>query len=72
MLIVATFLATVAAACPNCKNALPDTDDPGLIFRLRDGYVWSYIGMSSVPFLMAGTFGTVMYKRIKRFNGKQK
>jgi len=54
----------LAMACPNCKNSLPDSDDPGMITRLRDGYFWSYVGMSSMPFVAVGTIGVLLYRRI--------
>ena len=59
------LFAGVATACPNCKNSLPDSDDPGMIGRLRDGYFWSYVGMSSMPFIAVGTIGTKLYRRLK-------
>ena len=58
--------AVPALACPNCKNSLPDTDDVGAITRLRDGYFWSYISMSSMPFIAVGVIGYNLFKRIKQ------
>lgn len=73
LIIVLLFwlLSRGVSACPNCKNALPDSDDPFLIFRLRNGYVWTYIGMSSVPFLSLGVLGGILYRRVKRANSDQ-
>lgn len=64
-LLVVLLLPVLAHACPNCKNALPDSDDPGFLTGLRDGYFWSYVGMSAMPFLALGTVGSVFFKRLK-------
>lgn len=64
-LLVVLLLPVLAHACPNCKNSLPDSDDPGFLTGLRNGYFWSYIGMSAMPFLALGTVGTVFYRRLR-------
>jgi len=58
--------AVPVLGCPNCKNSLPDSDDVGMITRLRDGYSWSYVGMSSMPFLAVGIIGYQLFKRIQQ------
>lgn len=52
--VAAIVFCCTALACPNCKNSKPDNDDPTLAPRLSEGYFWSYIAMSSVPFLAVG------------------
>ncbi len=64
-LVLIVAVPWVVHACPNCKNSLPDSDDVDLITRLRDGYFWSYIGMSSMPFVALGTIGVKLYRRTK-------
>ena len=58
---------SLAHACPNCKNGHVDSDDPLASERLRDGYFWSYIAMSSMPFLaVGGITGLLFYSNRKQ------
>ena len=59
--------ASLAHACPNCKNGHVDSDDPLASERLRDGYFWSYIAMTSMPFLaVSGITGLLFYSNRKQ------
>ena len=53
--------ASAAQACPNCKNGHVDSDDPGASERLREGYFWSYLGMTSMPFLTVGGIVSLLF-----------
>jgi hypothetical protein len=66
--VLVLTISVSCCACPNCKNSQPDSDDPGLAARLSNAYLWSYVAMTSMPFLTVGTFfGAVVY--LKRKNG---
>ena len=57
-------LATDAAACPNCKEAV--AAQPSEVARMKDGYNWSVLFMMAMPFTLLGT-GTLMVARaVKR------
>lgn len=59
--------ASIAHACPNCKNGHVDSDDPLASERLKDGYFWSYIAMTSMPFLaVSGITGLLFYSNRKQ------
>src|SRR5205823_4621127 len=66
ILLSVLVLGVRANACPNCKNARPESDDPLAAVRLKDAYFWSYICMSSVPFLIVGIIGTKLYWRMRK------
>lgn len=59
--VILALYAPTALACPNCKNAHVDSDDPEASERLREGYFWSYIGMTSMPFLAVGGIATMLF-----------
>lgn len=61
--IVAVF-ASVAAACPNCKEALAEGAAEGR--SLAAGFYYSILFMVSMPFLILGTFGTMAYRSVQR------
>src|SRR5689334_9887387 len=66
IVIAMALLASAVHACPNCKNAHVDSDDPGASERLRDGYFWSYIAMTTMPFAAAGGItGLLFYSKRK-------
>jgi uncharacterized protein YceK len=52
--------ATMAVACPNCKEAV--AAQPGEGSTAADGYNWSILFMLAVPFSMLGA-GTVLVRR---------
>jgi len=62
------LLSFAASACPNCKNALPDSDNPETAVRLSEGYFWSYVAMSTMPFVAIGTIAGIVFLRRKNSN----
>ena len=64
VLIVVVAVASIAEACPGCKQALAE-NDPGRN-RVAKGYFWSILFMMAMPFTIVGTFGTCAYFQIRR------
>ncbi len=64
VLVVMCLMASVASACPNCKEAMEKQDPThgGMV----KGYFYSIIFMMSTPYLLLGTFCAVMYYRVRR------
>jgi uncharacterized paraquat-inducible protein A len=70
MVIALMFLiATVAAACPTCKEGLAQNDPQGQ--SLAAGYYYSILFMMAMPFAILGTFGSLAYLSIRRARTKQ-
>ena len=66
-LILLALSASAVLACPNCKNGHIDSDVPGASERLSEGIFWSYIGMTSMPFLSVGSIaGLLLHSRRKQ------
>jgi hypothetical protein len=65
-LVVALVLmiASVAAACPNCREGLAESDPEGR--ALAAGFYYSILFMMSMPFAILGTFGGLAYLSIRR------
>ena len=65
--VLATVLVlgvtSVASACPSCQAALGGDEAQGDLAR---GIYYSILFMMSMPFAIAGTFGTLAYRSIKR------
>ncbi len=57
-------LNSVAAACPNCKEAMEKQDPThgGMV----KGYFYSILFMMGTPYLVLGTFCAAMYVRVRR------
>jgi heme/copper-type cytochrome/quinol oxidase subunit 2 len=53
VLLVAVVLPVVAAACPLCKEAASNADQPGQSGMWR-GMYWSILLMVAMPFMMVG------------------
>ena len=65
--IVLTFLvlrATVAYACPGCKQALETAE--GEQANMVNGYFWSILFMLSMPFTLIGLFSGSMYLAVRK------
>lgn len=58
------LLASVAAACPTCKDGLAQNDPHGQ--AIAAGYYYSILFMMSMPYLILGTFASVAYYTIRR------
>lgn len=61
---LALFIASVAAACPTCKDGLAQNDPHGQ--AIAAGYYYSILFMMSMPFAILGTFGGLAYLSIRR------
>jgi hypothetical protein len=64
--VVCLWLLTLssASACPNCRNAKLENQEATL--RLREGYFWSYVVMSSMPVAsVVAIAGLLVYSRHK-------
>ena len=58
------LIASVAAACPTCKEGLAQNDPHGR--ALAAGFGYSVLFMMSMPYLVLATFGSVAYLSIRR------
>jgi uncharacterized paraquat-inducible protein A len=58
------LIASVAAACPNCKEGLAQNDPQGE--SIAAGYYYSILFMMAMPFTVLGTFGGLAYLSIRR------
>ncbi len=63
-LVLVCLIATVAGACPTCKEGLAQTDPHGE--SIAAGYYYSIIFMMAMPFAILGTFGSLAYFSIRR------
>jgi heme/copper-type cytochrome/quinol oxidase subunit 2 len=68
-LALVAVLATVATACPTCKEGL-DASDPQHQSAAR-GFFYSILFMMSMPFAILGTFGSMAYFSIRRAREQQ-
>ncbi len=72
VLLVVLLAASIASACPNCKEAMEKNDPThgGMV----KGYFYSIIFMMATPYLLFGSFCAVMYYRVRRarLTGKPK
>ncbi len=64
VLALVLLIASVAAACPNCKEGLAQNDPHGQ--SLAAGYYYSILFMMAMPFAILGTFGSLAYLSIRR------
>jgi hypothetical protein len=62
-LTLIVLFATVAEACPTCKEAVADSGNHANVVR---GYFWSILFMMSMPFLILGGLGTYFYIQVTR------
>jgi uncharacterized paraquat-inducible protein A len=58
------LLASVAAACPNCKQGLAQNDPQGQ--SIAAGFYYSILFMMLMPYIVLGTFGSLAYLSIRR------
>lgn len=63
VLAVVIAAASIAEACPGCKQALAEGDSGQNVAK---GYFWSILFMMAMPFTIVGTFGTCAYFQIRR------
>jgi hypothetical protein len=58
------LLASVAAACPTCKDGLAQNDPQGK--AIAAGYYYSILFMMTMPYIVLGTVGSLAYLSIRR------
>ena len=63
-LALVCLIASVAGACPTCKEGLAQTDPHGQ--SIAAGYYYSILFMMAMPFTILGTFGSLAYLSIRR------
>lgn len=66
LLIVALVLPAVAAACPNCKEAVADGEYPGGSASLGHGFYYSILLMIAVPWAAVATIAFLIYRKQRR------
>jgi uncharacterized paraquat-inducible protein A len=64
VLALVLLLASVAAACPTCKDGIAQNDPHGQ--ALAAGYAYSVLFMMSMPYLVLCTMGSMAYIAIRR------
>jgi hypothetical protein len=68
VLVLLLLIASVAAACPTCKEGLAQNDPQGQ--ALAAGYYYSILFMMSTPYIVLATFGSCAYYSIRRAGQK--
>jgi hypothetical protein len=63
---VICLTATLASACPSCKEALASSDGDMAQGDLVSGFMYSILFMLSMPFAIVGAFGTSMYLAVRK------
>jgi hypothetical protein len=63
-IVMVLLIASVAGACPNCKEGLAQNDPQGQ--SLAAGYYYSILFMMAMPFTILGSFGGLAYLSIRR------
>src|ERR1044072_5717031 len=69
VLALVLLIASVAAACPTCKEGLAQNDPQGQ--ALAAGYYYSILFMMTTPYIVLATFGTCAYYSIRRARQRQ-
>jgi hypothetical protein len=69
VLALVLLIATVAAACPTCKEGLAQNDPQGQ--ALAAGYYYSILFMMSTPYIVLATLGSCAYYSIRRARQQQ-
>jgi uncharacterized paraquat-inducible protein A len=64
VLVLLLLIASVAAACPTCKEGLAQNDPQGQ--ALAAGYYYSILFMMSTPYILLATLGSCAYYSIRR------
>lgn len=66
LVVAALLLPAVAAACPNCKDAVADGEYPGGAASLGHGFYYSILLMIAVPWSAVMTVGFLIYRKQRR------
>jgi heme/copper-type cytochrome/quinol oxidase subunit 2 len=61
---IVVFMASVASACPGCKDALAENDPERN--SLVKGYMYSILFMLTMPVAILGGFSAYMYRLVRR------
>jgi len=61
VVLILSWFAPLASACPTCREALLDGHGGDLL----SGYFWSIIFMMTMPFLLLGSFALYCYWLIR-------
>ena len=69
-LAVVCLAASVATACPSCRESLASCDAASG-GDLMSGYFYSILFMMSMPFALLGTFSSYMYWQVRRARDEQ-
>jgi uncharacterized membrane protein len=69
VLVLILLIASVAAACPTCKEGLAQNDPQGQ--ALAAGYYYSILFMMSTPYIVLATFISCAYYSIRRARQQQ-
>ena len=64
VLALVLLIASVAAACPTCKEGLAQNDPQGQ--SIAAGYFYSILFMMSMPYIVLGTMGSLAYYSIRQ------
>jgi uncharacterized paraquat-inducible protein A len=64
VVVLVLMLASVAAACPTCKDGLAQNDPHGQ--SIAAGYAYSVIFMMTMPYVLLCTMGSLAYLAIRR------
>ena len=68
-IVIVLLIASVAAACPTCKDGVAQNDPQGQ--AMAAGYYYSILFMMAMPFAILGTFGGLAYLSIRRAQREQ-
>ena len=66
LVVLALLLPALAAACPNCKDAVADGEYPGGTASLGHGFYYSILLMIAVPWTAVATVAVLIYRKRKR------
>ncbi len=69
VVVLVLMLASVAAACPTCKDGLAQNDPHGQ--SIAAGYAYSVVFMMTMPYILLCTMGSLAYLSIRRASQAQ-
>ena len=69
VLTLVLLIASVAAACPTCKEGLAQNDPQGQ--AIAAGYYYSILFMMTTPYIVLATLGSCAYYSIRRARQQQ-
>lgn len=63
VMILLTFAVGIVSSCPNCKDGFAEGTPAA---RVGEMYSYSTLFLLAVPFALLGTFGTVLFRIVKK------